>query len=113
MRSKSEVIIANLFILNDIPYVYELPHLVNDAWIYSDFTALSLIDFKTEVIVEHEGLMNDSNYQKLFLTKTNSYLAADLIPGKDIFFTFDDLRGGFDPSPIQDIIDTKLKPVKK
>lgn len=110
MRSKSEVIIANLLIANEIPYVYELPHLVDGVLIYTDFTALSTIDYVTEVMIEHEGLMVKPYYQTQFLSKVNSYLADDLIPGRDIFFTFEDLRGGFDPSPVQDIINTRLKP---
>lgn len=110
MRSKSEVIIANLLIANEIPYVYELPHLIDGVLIYTDFTALSTIDYVTEVMIEHEGLMVKPYYQAQFLSKVNSYLADDLIPGRDIFFTFEDLRGGFDPSPVQDIINTRLKP---
>lgn len=110
MRSKSEVIIANLLIANEIPYVYELPHLIDGVLIYTDFTALSTIDYVTEVMIEHEGLMSKPYYQAQFLSKVNSYLADDLIPGRDIFFTFEDLRGGFDPSPVQDIINTRLKP---
>jgi hypothetical protein len=110
LRSKSELTIANMFVTNGIPYVYELPHLVNGIWIYSDFTALSLIDFKSEIITEHEGLMKEKWYQEVLLKKINGYLAAGLIPGRDVFFTFDDLKGGFDSSPVQIIIDTKLKP---
>ena len=109
MRSKSEVIIANLLISNGIPFVYELPHKVNGVLIYTDFTALSTIDWESEIMIEHEGMMTHQNYQIGFLNKVNTYLAADFIPGRDIFFTFDDLRGGFDPSPIQDIIDSRLK----
>lgn len=110
MRSKSEVIIANLLIANGIPYVYELPHSVKDVTLYTDFTALSVADFKTEIKIEHQGMMSNSTYQQQFLFKLNSYLEGDIIPGRDIFFTFDDLHGGFDPSVIQDIIDTRLKP---
>lgn len=110
MRSKSEVIIANLLIANGIPYVYELPHAIGDVVIHTDFTALSLADYKTEILIEHEGLMSSSKYQQQFLFKVNAYLDAGIIPGKDIFFTFEDPKGGFDPSPIQDIIDMKLKP---
>lgn len=109
MRSKSEVIIANMLISQDIPYIYELPHMVNGIVVYSDFTALSTIDFRSEIIIEHEGLMNNINYQRTFMNKVNGYLAEGVIPGRDVFFTFDDLNGGFDPSPVQDIIDTKLK----
>lgn len=110
MRSKSEVIIANLLIAYGIPFVYELPHVISGKLIYPDFTVLSTIDYKTEIIIEHEGLMNQELYQNSFLYKTNLYLAAGMIPGRDVFFTFDDLSGGFDPSVVQDIIDIRLRP---
>ena len=110
MRSKSEVIIANLLISNGIPFVYELPHIINGVLVYTDFTALSVDDFKTEVMIEHEGQMADPGYQRVFLNKVNSYLAEGMIPGRDVFFSFEDLHGGFDPSPVQDIIDARLKP---
>ena len=110
MRSKSEVIIANLLIAYGIPFVYELPHVINGVPIYSDFTALSTIDYKTEIIIEHEGMMDKVFYQNIFLDKVNAYLSADYVPGKDVFFTFDDLHGGFDTSTVQDIIDTRLIP---
>ncbi len=109
MRSKSEVIIANLLISNGIPYVYELPHVIDGVTIYVDFTMLSLCDYK-EVMLEHEGLMYDANYQRVFLRKVNTFLLADIIPGKDVYFTFDDLNGGFDPMPVQHIINSRLKP---
>lgn len=108
MRSKSELIIANLLIANSIPYVYELPHVINGIEIYTDFTILSTMDYKTEVMIEHEGMMDMDFYQEQFLDKVKGYLAAGIIPGRDIYFTFDDLHGGFDPSPVQDIIDTRL-----
>ena len=109
MRSKSEVIIANLLVSYGIPFVYELPHTIDGIMVYSDFTALSTIDFSSEIIIEHEGLMNNPGYQRTFLNKVNGYLAEGIIPGRDVFFTFDDLNGGFDPSPVQDIIETRLK----
>ena len=71
---------------------------------------LSTKDYKTEIIIEHEGMMNQEFYQKTFLFKVNLYLDAGMVPGKDVFFTFDDLNGGFDPSVVQDIIETRLKP---
>lgn len=110
MRSKSEVIIANLLIANRIPYIYELPLVINGIDIRPDFTALSTEDYKTVIRIEHEGMMDKDFYQKTFLSKVNTFLSADMVPGRDVYFTFDDLRGVIDTSPIQDIIDTRLKP---
>lgn len=109
MRSKSEVIIGNLLCANNIPYVYELPYVANGRLLYTDFTTLSTKDYKTEKRIEHQGMMSSSSYQSKYLYTLNAYLEAGLIPNIDIFYTFDDLRGGFDPSPIQNIIDTFLK----
>ena len=112
LRSKSEVIIANMLFLNGIPYIYELPLIINGRDIRPDFTILSLIDYKTVIRIEHEGMMDQDVYRKVFLTKVNTFLSADLVPGRDVFFTFDDFHGVFDASPVQDIIDTRLKPRK-
>ncbi len=109
VRSKSEVIIGNLLSTNNIPYVYELPYVANGHLLYTDFTALSTKDYKTEKRIEHQGMMRSPNYQRQYLYKLDSYLEAGLIPNIDIFYTFDDMNGGFDPSPIQNIIDTFLK----
>ena len=110
MRSKSEVIIANILIANGIPFVYELPRVINGQLIYPDFTILSTIDYKTEIIIEHEGLTDQEFYQKTFLYKVNLYLGAGIVPGRGVYFTFDDLRGGFDPAVVQDIVDSRLRP---
>ena len=48
MRSKSEVIIANILLLAGIPFVYELPVFINGNMVLPDFRILSLMDLKTE-----------------------------------------------------------------
>ena len=110
VRSKSEAILSNLLSSNSIPYVYELPHVINGIDYRTDFTALSLIDLTTEKCIEHQGLMGDPRYERLFLQKLNDYRHAGFTPGYDVFFTFDDPDGGLDVYAIQKIIDNYLKP---
>lgn len=94
VRSKSEVIIANLLYQNrgDIIYKYEKPlEIVENGrkkTIYPDF---SIINVHTGKIVywEHAGLMDDAFYANEFVRKMNMYSLHGLTPGKDVVVTFE------------------------
>ena len=109
MRSRAECMIADCFDLHGIPYVYELPHYCNGKWIRSDFTALSLQDYRTEIIVEHLGLLENEKYRFDFSCKVADYMAAGYRPNIDLFFTFENLDHSFSLVPLQIIIDNWLK----
>ena len=51
VRSKSEMIIANILIMAGIPYVYEYPYNLGGIDYYMDFTILSILDYETEIII--------------------------------------------------------------
>lgn len=108
MRSKSEIIIANMLFQNNIPYVYECPYFFDGEILHFDFTALSTIDYETEVIVEHQGMMDLNSYQGKYMHTLITCLSNGLVPNVDIFFTFDDMYGDFDSRQIWDIIKTRL-----
>ena len=108
VRSKSEVIIANMLFLNNIPYVYECPYFFDGDILKFDITALSTIDYETEVVVEHQGMMDLPAYQDKYMHSLMTCLGYGLTPNIDIFFTFDDLNGNFDSRQIWDIIKTRL-----
>ena len=61
VRSKSELILANLFTKFNIPYFYELPLQLDRTLIYPDFTLLSVKKRKT-YYWEHEGMLSDTAY---------------------------------------------------
>lgn len=94
VRSKSEVIIANLLYhnRNDILYKYERPITVikdgKEIIVYPDFTILNK---KTGRIVylEHIGMLDAAYYANDFVWKVNTYVENNLIPGRDVIFTYE------------------------
>ena len=110
LRSKSEVIIADLLFFNGIPYIYEYPVSINGKVFRIDFLALSIADSRTEVMIEHQGMMNMPQYRQKYINTLLNCLDTGITPNVDIFFTFDDLHGDFDTRQIMDIIRTRLLP---
>ena len=110
MRSKSEVIIANILFLAGIPYVYEAPLLVSGRNILPDFTILSLIDLESVTIIEHQGMVFVDEYAAKFIRSLKTYLQTDWIPNENLFFTFDDARETLDPRQVMSILRNHIKP---
>ena len=89
VRSKSEVLIANLLNELGIPYHYEAPlKLKNGRIIYPDFTILKIRE-RSECYLEHCGMMDDPDYLHNFLRRQNLYIENGFIPGRDVFFSFE------------------------
>ena len=94
VRSKSEVIIANILYQNreEILYKYERPLKLKingmDKTIYPDF---SMINKRTGKITywEHAGRMDDPYYAENFVRKMNLYVSNGLLPGRDVILTFE------------------------
>ena len=110
VRSKSEAMIYNHLLALGITFIYEMPVSVNGHTYLADFVLLSEIDYKTIVIIEHQGMMDNMNYRNRFTDKLYGYLKAGYRPGINIFFSFDTLDGGFDKTPIDDIIRIHIRP---
>ena len=104
MRSLSEVIIANYLLSLGITFVYELPLVINGKRIRPDFTILSPVDNKTVIIIEHQGAMESEQYQQKFIRSLLLYLGSDLVPNRDVFFTFNQLGGNPDVRQIDCIL---------
>ena len=89
MRSKSEKIIADKLYSLHIPYRYECPLQMSDGKIfYPDFTMLNVPERRI-VILEHFGMMQNSEYVLKTLEKINRYRLDGYIEGYDIIFTFE------------------------
>ena len=89
MRSKSEVIIAEIFDDLQIPYLYEKPIVLNKIGVvHPDFTILRMSDRK-EIIWEHFGMMDDLEYRNNAFGKIRGYENNGYISGKDIIYTFE------------------------
>lgn len=87
-RSKSELIIANLFNENHIPYKYEKACFINGRTYYPDFTVLNKRT-QEEYIFEHFGMMDNEEYRKHFYEKIELY--QEEFPGH-FLFTFEEYR---------------------
>lgn len=101
VRSKSEVIIANILYQNrnHVLYKYERPLEIIEKGrtkiIYPDFTILNINTGKI-MYWEHAGLLDNSYYASEFVKKINNYIENGLFPGKDIIITFESQVNGLD-----------------
>lgn len=89
MRSKSEVIIANLLFSLGIPYKYECPlRLDNGVIIHPDFTILNKRT-REIFILEHFGRMGEEQYAAVNTKKFNELILSGHIPGTDLIVSFE------------------------
>ena len=91
VRSKSEVIIANILNKLGIPYHYEYPlHIDGMGTVYPDFTALN-VKKRKEVIIEHLGLLDDQNYREIAISKITKYEMEGITMGDNLLITFESM----------------------
>ena len=109
VRSKSEVIIANILYRNrkDILYKYEKPLEVMEngrqKTIYPDFTILNKHTGKV-TYWEHAGRMDDSHYANEFVKKMNTYIDNDLLLGTDVVVSFESLSNPLDIKVVKRLV---------
>ena len=110
-RSKSEMTIYNYLLAHDYTFVYELPVEKETRTFYPDFSILSEIDYETVIYIEHQGKMSDPKYKDNSEAREFDYWKNGILPNRDVYFTYDDNRGGLDIRPIIDILRLKVRPV--
>jgi len=104
VRSKSEVIIANLLTANQVPFRYEAKVIIEDQVFYPDFTIMKPKD--GEIIYwEHFGMINNKEYYKDKERKRDFYIQNGLIPWDNLIETYDYSDGTINIERIQSIID--------
>ena len=109
VRSKSEVIIANMLYQNHhhILYKYERPLELNvegrSKTVYPDFTILSKRTGKI-IYWEHAGRMDDPYYVNDFVKKMNTYVTNGLLPGKDVILTYETQNNPLEISVVKRMI---------
>lgn len=105
MRSKSEVMIANSLINNNIPYHYEMPlYLDGGKKYYPDFTILRVK--KRDVIYwEHLGKIGDQEYMTRNIKKFDDYKMNGLYIGKNILVSYENFRQPISSREIKELID--------
>lgn len=118
VRSKSEVIIANELLAQDVSrYEYESPlKLPNGETRYPDFTIID-DDTGERYYWEHLGLLHNPDYKERWEQKLASYRKAGIIPhgegGKreaTLVVTRDEPNGGIDSEAIANLIEKVLGP---
>lgn len=88
VRSKSEVIIADILDEAGIPFLYEKPLHLKTGTVHPDFTLLN-IRTRREVYWEHLGMMDDIDYRNNAFSKLRNYEANGLYPLESIIWTFE------------------------
>lgn len=89
VRSKSELIIADLLNRENIPYRYEYPiYIKNVGKVYPDFTVLNVRSRK-EIYWEHLGMMDDPMYVESALRKIISYEQNGIFVGDKLILTYE------------------------
>jgi hypothetical protein len=79
VRSKSEVIIANILSAMNLWYQYEEPFVGRDGSVrYPDFTCKKQKTDKRALLIEHLGMMQDASYQRRWETKLKWYRLHDV-----------------------------------
>ena len=109
VRSKSEVIIANILYQNHehILYKYERPlEIVENGrkkTVYPDFT---IINKHTGKITywEHAGRMDDPYYANDFVKKINAYVRNNLLLGRDVVITYETQNTPLDIKVVKQLV---------
>ena len=87
MRSKSEVIIANMLNTLNIEYLYEKPLKLNGLGVvHPDFTLLNLKERK-EIYWEHLGMLDDQEYRDNAIRKIRCYENTGYFHGDRLIVT--------------------------
>ena len=94
VRSKSEIIIADVLASLGIPYRYEFPHELKCVEssrcvkVYSDFTCLN-VRTRKEFVWEHFGMMDDAEYAQNAVVKIEMYQNSGYFLGDNFIFTME------------------------
>ena len=108
MRSKSEVIIANLLKEKNIPYHYEYPvHLKNGATIHADFLCLNPRT-RQEFYWEHCGRMDDPDYTNRMVKRIIEYSRQGIRLGKNLIISMETEQTLLSTREVEELIKTFL-----
>lgn len=92
MRSKSEVLIADMLLDRKIPFRYEQALHCGSAVYYPDFTILNPLTLEDIIIWEHFGTMEKQSYLHNNMDKFEMYCRQGYIYGKNLIVTFETLE---------------------
>lgn len=96
VRSKSELLIADLLDRLEIPYIYESPlQLYDGRTVYPDFT-LILVRKRRIIYWEHFGMLDDQEYLNHALSKIKGYEKTGFYIGENLILTGESSNQPFD-----------------
>lgn len=109
VRSKSEVIIADVLNREGIPYHYEYPiYIKGIGKIHPDFTVLNTRT-RNEMIWDHFGMMDDPEYAEKSVQKITTYENNGFFPGENLILTYETRKIPLNQRTINSIIQRYLK----
>lgn len=103
VRSKSEVIIANLLYTNNIPYRYEAALSLKEFTAYPDFTLLHPVANKL-FYWEHFGMMDNASYCDSACNKLKTYCYNGIFPSMQLITTYETSKCPISTDQVQQII---------
>lgn len=103
VRSKSEVIIANLLYTNRIPYRYEAALQLGEVTVYPDFTILHPASNKI-FYWEHFGMMDKNTYCDAACNKLKTYCYNGIYPSMQLITTYETSKYPISSDQVQQII---------
>ncbi|MBQ3123717.1 MAG: hypothetical protein IJC14_06115 [Firmicutes bacterium] len=106
VRSKSEVLIAELLYALGLPFHYEEVLYINGATYIPDFTILA--PDGSIWYLEHCGMTNDPEYLHRHFKKMEAYAAAGIAPWKNLIVTYDNEHGDIDLMAIKKEIESRI-----
>lgn len=107
VRSKSELIIAEILYAGGVPFRYEEVLTINNRRFAPDFTVMA--DDGQLFYWEHCGLTNNERYMAAHREKLAAYEKADIVPWKNLIVTYDEADGTLNIGIIESEIKNKLK----
>ena len=88
VRSKSELIIANMLEKNNIPYKYEYPVKLGNYYVHPDFYCLN-VRTRKEYAWEHLGILDNPSYATKNVKKITDYQRNGFFLGQDLLISME------------------------
>lgn len=106
VKTISELTVYEMFKGAGLAQIYEMPLAMKDYGppLYPDFTVLSPVDMKTEIIVEYAGRLDQWSYCRDFGERVSRYINNGYVPGVNLFFVYGDKDGNVDATQIERVI---------
>ena len=104
VRSKSEVIIANLLTKYGVPYRYEYPIKLKDGQVvHPDFIGLN-VKRRKEILLEHFGLLDNDMYMENAIRKLKAYEKSGYHLGDNLMITYETGNCPLDLKNLQEML---------